>query len=294
MTHRQFREIADRFNRELAGRFPFGELESQDASLWAVRSFFLDYEAKAEALKSGSVLADDGQTGYGSGFLAQMDSVSAFFKTSLTSEGVDRPLTLKPYVLVSQKDSSRVTEIKEWLLFSGGLTARSTDASKSLHWPFGTPIALDLTWDTLSNWRPVASSKQRNLLQVTGVMASFIYRGDWALLRMIESRCSMFQKRNNFPSRRFAEDPSGFNNTLTHMSEHDRLVGIQPPEFDRKDYTRMMLEFTVPVVSLDSGIKSETRIHLMLKLIGMDPKTKDPVSVIPPRIFPYKAPVNEW
>ena len=95
-------------------------------------------------------------------------------------------------------------------------------------------------------------------MKVNDATVSFFYRGDWALLHMLESQRAGFSTRA-----------------------------------DGKDSNRVSLEFIIPTVSLDSGTASEARMPLGFKLSGKDPDTYRPIPVVLLRDFPRSAPV-EW
>ena len=132
MTHRRYQELANRFNRELAGRFPFGDSNSRDASLSTVRSFFIDYDAQAQAPETESAAVKRVDAWKELQFLQQLDRVSAFLRTSLAAKRMSRPLTLTPHFHPSSNDSIGGGQIVSWIFFCGSLTLRSTDTNKSM------------------------------------------------------------------------------------------------------------------------------------------------------------------
>lgn len=257
----QYRKLAVRFNRELAGRYPFGELSGADAPLEAAHAFFIDYTEQAEVLKKSLVASNDARAPAALMFLAQLDKVSAFLRSSLSAGGVSQSLKLTPSFRALPEESSGSEQVVAWVLRVGERVVRypSTE-SPTLDWTFGQALTLDLLWAADSVWRPSAGPDGADF-RVEGSTASFGSGGEWALLRLIE--------------------------------------GWRPKhvaQFDPVDPRRVMLEFEVPLVQAanSSGTESasEARMYLGLNLTGTDPGTKSPVAVAWPGAFPRKAPLQ--
>lgn len=277
--------LAARFNRELAGRYPFGPLSGADAGLLSVRNFFADYTAQSAALRQSLQGLNGAYWNSARQFLAQLDNSAKFFQGTLNlnpappaaasaSAGGAKPaapddggdnasLASLPVKLAVQfhaqaNSSPGAEQLVGWSLSSGSKSAAFPNRSTTLDWNYGQALILDLTWASGSLWLPSADLQQGDL-QTSGVGASFAASGDWALLRLIE--------------------------------RHQPVNGQLPPA---SAPNRLLLEFLVPVVSntaTPGKVASGTaKLYIGLNLSGTDPKTHAPVSLKLPLGFPRSAP----
>lgn len=174
----------DRFNTELAGRFPFGPLSAPDASPAAVQAFFVDYAAQADKLKTMLTQLPPAQAYAVKTFAKQLDAANAFFAATLGTGAVAAPVHLNLTFRAAPEASPGSSQILSWLMQVGAQTAGLPNLATSLDWPFGQPLTLSLTWANRSLYTPVASVNQTDL-RVDGLTASYSAAGDWALLRMM-------------------------------------------------------------------------------------------------------------
>lgn len=177
-----WRRLADRFNRELAGRYPFGPLSAPDAPLGVVKAFFADYPAQ-RALIGDSF--DGTRQAAARRFLGQMDATAAFFANTLMQEPASAPLQLTVEFNAQAKTSPGANQIVAWRLDNGSAAAALPNGGNRLDWAWGQPLQLDLTWASGSRWRPLADPLQSDLT-VNGTTASYADAGAWSLLRLIQ------------------------------------------------------------------------------------------------------------
>jgi type VI secretion system protein ImpL len=174
--------VAARFNRELAGRYPFGPLEAPDASLAATKAFFQDYAAEAEGmepLRSSKLLRQQSARQ----FVLQLDRVAAFFRHTLAMT-ISRPVGLSVRFRAWPRLSVGADQVVSWQLVSERGAAGYPNRPTQMDWYFQDSLALQLSWAEQSRVRPTASD-QRDLA-VDGHEASFIGPGTWGLLRLME------------------------------------------------------------------------------------------------------------
>jgi type VI secretion system protein ImpL len=179
-----WRQLADRFNRELAGRYPFGPLSGPDAAPGVVQAFLVDYTAQRGALNAAFAGMTQPQWAPAQRFLGQMDAVAAFFANNLGATPV-APLNLAVEFNSYPRVSPGANQIVAWSLSNGATAAALPNGQFSLDWSWGQPLQLDLTWASGSRLRPQPDATQSDLA-VTGVDAVFSEAGPWALLRMIQ------------------------------------------------------------------------------------------------------------
>lgn len=275
---RLYEDLAVRFNRDLAGRYPFAALGARDASPAAVRAFFVDYLADNGTGRDAVKSALRGQSGerwrQARAFVEALDDVAAFFASTLAAPDADAALGLDA---VFPADAGRATgaeQLVSWRFSADTDAAVFPNGLKPLSWYPGEPVALQLRWAARSPWRPMADPRQPDL-RSEGVAATFGEAGGWALLRMIE--------RHRVPG-----------------------TGLSPQH-------PLTLRFAVPTVHLPADIAAETnadrrshgkhatpvaavpqtaqaQVYLHLRLFADDPTTKTETDLQLPAAFPRAAP----
>ncbi len=247
--------LADRFNRELAGRYPFGPLSGPDAAPGVVKAFLADYTAQRAALGAAFEGARQPRWAGAQRFLAQMDGVAAFFANTLSAEPAGAPLRIEVEFNALAKNSPGANQIVGWSLGSPAALATFPNGSNALDWAWGQPLELRLAWASGSRWRPLADSSQDDLA-VDGAGAVFSADGPWALLRLIQRH---------------------------------RATGAADPLAPG----RVVLAFDVPTLAAAPGpgqaARGNARPHIALTLSGKDAKTGAATSARPP-LIPGLAP----
>lgn len=179
-----YRGLATRFNRDLAGRFPFAPTSRRDASPAAVRAFFADYEAQRESLRSITANLSDSRWQNLRLFLDQLDKAAAFFRGNLGAADGIAPVRAELAFRTQAKQSPGSEQIVAWRLSSGTRVASYPNGAATLDWQPGEMLLLELQWAEQSRFRPVADPQQPDMA-VEGNVASFASLGDWALLRLL-------------------------------------------------------------------------------------------------------------
>lgn len=250
-------ELATRFNRELAGRYPFAGRNAHDAASGTVKAFLADYAALAPGLRQSLAVLTGTRWDAARRFLAQLDAVAAFMGPGLGADGAGQPLRLNVGFHARPSASPGSEQVVAWTMMAAGQSAGYPNRAAALDWQFGQPLELYLQWADRSLWRPAADPRQGDL-QVEGATASFAAAGDWALLRLADA---------HRPKALAATDPL--------------------------DRSRVLLEFSVPVLDSTSqpgkDARETARLYLTLHLSGKDPRTQAPLPLVLPT-FPRFAP----
>lgn len=255
-----YRDIARRFNRELAHRYPFSDATEREAPLGAVRAFFVDYEGKRESLGKALAQLDDEHGAEVQRFVGELDAAAAFFRGTLAAAGASQPLKVDVGFRALPKQSPGSEQLIEWQLRAGERQARYPAGPAGLDYAFGAPVALELSWASQSSLRPLAEPAQPEL-RVRDATAAFSASGAWGLLRLIDAH-------------------------------RPRYV----PALDPLDPDRVLLEFVVPVGAAAPGsapgpASGAARLYLALNFSGLDPKTQAQTRLSLPASFPRSAPV---
>ena len=199
-AHDAYTRLAERFQSELQGRYPFGPATATEASPASVRAFFLDYETQRPQLETALASVDPTSWADALDFVDQLDRVSDFLRGSLVQAPASQPMRIQiafdlrpgnapsPATTTASPANSPFpgsNQIVAWTLASGASQAtRPGSPSPVLDWRNGQPLQLQLDWADRSVWRPVASPGGN--LQVSGTQASIRFGGQWSLLRMLE------------------------------------------------------------------------------------------------------------
>jgi type VI secretion system protein ImpL len=183
-----YREIADKFNATLGGRFPFGETAGPpyvEADPEAVLAFFslLDKKGPAarEALRANPQLGAEGEAAWD--FLDRMDKVRVFFAGFLEKK-TGPALDFNVEFRVNRDHESGGAQIIDWTLDVGRTKYRYLDKEMTGRWFFGEPVRLTLRWAKDSPVVPFAAPES-STFRARERVAVFEYRNRWSLLMML-------------------------------------------------------------------------------------------------------------
>lgn len=274
-AYTDYNALAARFNRELAGHYPFAPIDTNnDSDTATVKNFFTDYAVDGPALRQSLNGLNDQYWDDARQFLDQLDAVAQFFQGNLiasdaasastgsaaksaagTSSANNNAPAIKLTVVfrAQASDSPGSNQVVNWSLSSGSKSIGRPNRPDSLDWAYGQPLIVDLDWANYSLLRPAADSNQRDL-KVEGTLASFDANGAWALLRLIQS--------------------------------HRPASG---PQTDPLDAKRLLLQFNVPVTSAETRFSKTQRIAKLYLALSMS-GTSSPASLKLPATFPLIAP----
>lgn len=174
----RYMPLAQRFNRELAGRYPFAALGARDASVPTTLDFFASYARDRSALAEVLQGYDSRCLAPQRAFLAALDQAAVFLRPVIHLEVM---FSARPEV------SAGSEQLIGWQLFTPhGAVSWPERSPQTLRWALGEPLTLDLRWAEQSRWRP-SVDPQQPALTVEGAVASFSQQGAWALLRLMDA-----------------------------------------------------------------------------------------------------------
>ncbi|MDT7807540.1 MAG: type secretion system protein ImpL [Acidobacteriota bacterium] len=183
-----YSQIADKFNKTLAGRFPFGEAEGSpyvEADPEAVVAFFtlLDQQGEAarDALRANPQLGAQGDAAWD--FLDRMDKVRAFFSGYLDKK-TGPALDFNVEFRVNREHEDGAGQIMDWTLDVGNTKYRYLGKELTGRWVIGEPVRLTLRWAGNSPVMPYSASESPNF-KARDRIAVFEYKNRWSLLSMM-------------------------------------------------------------------------------------------------------------
>ena len=194
--------IARRFNRDLAGSFPFAPAAmAAAASPAAIRDFFdADFEQALTLIRR----VPDPSERFGDrrdealAFMERMDAVRGFFARFLSPDATsDRPVfDLDVRFRVLRHVEEGADQVIRWRLDVGGqrvdlLSSGSTadpgeekERTPAARWVYGMPVSLGVDWASGSAYSPVAAAPAERA-HVHGKSLRFDYPDPWSLIRLL-------------------------------------------------------------------------------------------------------------
>lgn len=188
-TIARYRDFEFYFNTTFASRFPFGDLDSPDANLSALRDFVHYHAPQLPALRDAVLESEPGRwTADAGNFLNQLIAIADFLEIALEPSTA---LHLRVHFNPPSTEARGVDQLVTWRFSSGdaGLTHPhlSPATDRTLRWSPGQPVSLDFIWADRSPHRP-QSNQRLPQLEVDGREANLTYNGDWALLRLLRGQ----------------------------------------------------------------------------------------------------------
>jgi len=184
----QYNMLADYFNQNLAGKFPFSTATAvAEVDPAKVIEFFRLLDANEKALRL-SLQRSPGGAGPAkiAAFLDQMDALRTLFASLLTGQpGATPAFDLSPVFRVNRDPRHEINgnQIIEWNLQAGESTFRNFDPPATGRWNYGDPVTVKLRWAKNSPQQPVPIPPATADEQ-TGTLI-FKYDDPWSLLRML-------------------------------------------------------------------------------------------------------------
>ena len=187
-----YQQLADTFNRNLAGRFPFSSNPAAPgADPEVVAAFLRQLDGNLVAARASL----DGQTAKAQSaqaFLDSLDQARSWLTPMLAKDstgawtGVDVMVNWR----TDREREIGADQIIEWSLTSAGQTLRHPTVDKStLRWRPGQAISLTLRWAKDAPQAPLDDPTQISL-NVDGPTAIWQERDNWSLLRLLRSHAA--------------------------------------------------------------------------------------------------------
>jgi type VI secretion system protein ImpL len=179
---------AQRFNQELAGNYPFGDLGANDAGPQTVQRFFVDYAAERPRLREKLASRKGARWAKQLSFLDQLDAVARLLLDGQLI-GTSMNIAIRSQPQLNSPLSDVVpghTQLVEWSASTNVAATRwPLESTPRLDWSFGQPIMFTLRWADRSMWHPSAS-KASDGITADGAQVDIPARGTWALLRLLD------------------------------------------------------------------------------------------------------------
>ena len=181
--------LQSRFNRDVAGRFPFAPVPAStlyEADPQAIGSLYLQYETASDLLNAGikPSAATQPVLSFLNGLSAGRPWFSSLLSTATAGEAVS--LDFIPEFRVNRGQEAGGDQIIEWTLQVGNDTFHQSDPARKGHWSYGDPVVLTLRWAKNSPFLPATVPSGINSSQkVNGDRVIYTFKDPWSLLRFV-------------------------------------------------------------------------------------------------------------
>ena len=194
---RQYLALAERFNRDLKGQFPFAKYSSNvsDVRPSILGRFIDDYQTLWAAPKTGqplkSALASYLKNNPGSGlegwlvFVNNLERFVSFYEDTNAKDGV---LALDIGIgFNARSDSSKgQDQIVEWRLNADVNVASFPNGNTQLNWSTGEELSLSLRWANGSEFLPIRSFDDPQKINKQQGTAIFQSNSQWAVFEWLQ------------------------------------------------------------------------------------------------------------
>ena len=260
-----YTQLADAFNRSLAGRYPFASVAAGDDVAAAELNPILDYlrlfAAEAPAARRALARGSSAAQQEALAFLDQMDKVRAFFAPFLDDSGSELPgYDVAVDFRVNRSFERGADQIIDWQVTIGDQAVRRGDPARLVRWHLSDPVGVSLRWAKDGPVSPVLEQVAAPPDSQNRVV-SWRYDDRWALLRLLMA--------HRAPS-----------------TDLDRRAAIVP----------QVLEFTARTVGVigpeakSPGPVGQAKAFIRLKLSTTPPGSKAAAALVMPD-FPTHAPL---
>lgn len=191
--------LAQRFNKTLAGHFPFSKnpssLDEEEANPRDVRLFFADYDQFLPRYDAFIGREDAGQAGLTSslralsGFMEAMRTIRPFFAPLLNEKSTDSTpkYNLAVEYRVNRSAEINGNQIAEWSLAVSDQRIDDTQTA----WQLGEKLRLAMRWAKDGPYHPAANDQVKGASVDGTDTINFEWGGYWAILRFLRIHRSL-------------------------------------------------------------------------------------------------------
>ncbi|MBL0941352.1 MAG: hypothetical protein IBJ00_01285 [Alphaproteobacteria bacterium] len=284
-----YNELAEFFNRYLAGRFPFSK-ESEfygtnEANVDDVNTFLVLFNKINESQRKAldGLIDSPNLHSSPSQFLRQIDLLKPILSAALNANA-DQYVPKVDFAVDFRTDRNQETEgnkIIDWNLQINDNDIDFRDDKRAGQWVVGDPLCVILRWAADGPTSPTLDEHQPNLT-ISNHTARFSYEGRWSLIRLLKAHAidyKTYEKGKPTPVTLQFMVPTHYKNAAPDQSSQKTTTAKVFLRFSLFDPTKK----TSPATVVE---KTKTEADLAPPVM-MD---KD---LLPLPIFPFKAPTIE-
>jgi type VI secretion system protein ImpL len=196
---RSYSQLATRFNRDLAGRFPFAPLESSsllEADPQLVAAVIGQHDVFDDQLAGAADASVEAHI-----FLSQLQAARPWFASLLSTATAGQlpSLDIVPAFRVDREQEIAGNQIIDWSLQIDADVIHASEPERKLHWNVGDPVRLSLRWAKDAPYLPAPAGNQPHSgydLIVSGDTVTYTFKDPWSLLRMIQTFTPSMRKND--------------------------------------------------------------------------------------------------
>jgi type VI secretion system protein ImpL len=208
-TTSRYASLANDFNSQLAGRFPFAPVSSLAPALGAadpnqVRVFLTDYGPDLPALEAQFASGAFGQAGNAAEtFLTLLVGVQSAFAPMLADPSGNTPLSYQVDIeFFTNPDAAQAqNQVLDAVVTAGNQRASSMNGTSRIVWTNGQPLRVELRWAKNAPMVPNATPGQ-SWPRIDDLGAIFDFSGNWSLLRLVRVQTPAIADLNALQDRR--------------------------------------------------------------------------------------------
>jgi len=187
--------IAGHYNAQLVDRYPFstvpGALDAEPDQVRRLLGLLDTHLAAARAAPAGLASRGDPKGQAAADFLDRLAALRPLLAALLAEDPAGGPaaLDLWPQFRINRARERGADQVIEWKLAAGDALPPGPDGAGGSAWRLGDPVTLSLRWARNSPLAP-APDPARPGVDVADRVASWDYRGPWALLRLLNEHAA--------------------------------------------------------------------------------------------------------
>tara|TARA_R110002050_G_scaffold847_4_gene5978 strand:+ start:60485 stop:64648 length:4164 start_codon:yes stop_codon:yes gene_type:complete len=235
----QYNKMAEFFNTNMAGAFPFIKgipqepIISADISDKIMEEFFKLYDVVNGTSRESIISMPQYEKTWKKAkvFLSKMDKVRSFFDKYLAPKEKDGAPGMDVEVQFRQNKmrEKHADKVIDWALILGDNSVSEKEGKQPIRWTFGRDVAFGFQWAVNAPLRPSENAGPLALTNVAG-RAMYVYQGYWALLRamMIHDTPTKEGGQVNADTLLKFEIPLGYNPQLPPVDNAVLFMKITP------------------------------------------------------------------
>lgn len=261
----RYMNVANLFNEQVAGYFPFADINhttAKDIKVTTLKNFLKQYrDASKNLLPDLNELLqkDKSLPTTWRDFIAQMDTISAFFEQTWQKKPKQWVIELDVKFDALGKQAKGSNQIIKWVLHSGQSQANFPNGKMSTSWTPGDSLKLELRWAKGSSYLPLGlpsnSSDSTLVVDHHELTATFESKSQWGLFEWL----------------------ARYGNEAVNLTDEEQLLSFYVPVALKDDTAHL------------DGPAYVSRVNLLIQAVVPDDKGElQPITL--PYLFPAYAP----
>ena len=184
---KDYQELADAFNRQLAGRYPFANTGAQDLDPQSWVNFDASYGPLITALDQHLTQQEEGDRWFSvKQFIAELKGIREHLNL-FYPKGLPSSVRISVQFRQNPDNSPGIEQIVQWVMKTPAMQSSFPNQVNDLEWLSGQSLQVSMAWAELSRYTPVRDPSQRHMM-VQRNAVTFQQNGPWALHRLVDQQ----------------------------------------------------------------------------------------------------------